>query len=137
MKAKTKIDLFISIILWALVVFLIIFMIIAPPHHRAVGYPISIIAVIFLVWVYFGTNYELREDYLYCKCGPLRQKISYDSIKSLRFTINIFSSMALSLNRIEIKQSGKGFIAGTTFISPKELEAFYHELKKRCNNLEE
>jgi hypothetical protein len=42
--------------------------------------------------------------------------------------------MALSKNRIEIKQIGKGFILGTTYISPENRDEFLAELKSRCKN---
>lgn len=93
--------------------------------------------VLFLAWIYFGTYYEFRDDYLLCRSGPFSEKIRYDNIKSLRLVNNFFSSMALSRNRIEIKQFGKGFILGTTYISPVNREEFLADLKSRCKNLEE
>ncbi len=103
--------------------------------------PVTVIVVVpvalFLAWIYFGTYYEFHVDYLLCKSGPFWEKIRYDKIKSLKLTNNFFSSMALSKNRIEIKQIGKGFILGTTYISPEKREDFLAELKSRCKNIEE
>jgi hypothetical protein len=92
---------------------------------------------LFLAWIYFGTYYEFQDDYLLCKSGPFRERIRYNNIKSLKLTNNFFSSMALSKNRIEIKQIGKGFILGTTYISPVNRDEFLVELKSRCKNIEE
>jgi hypothetical protein len=57
-------------------------------------------------------------------------------IRSLRLSENMLSSMALSRQRIEIRQHGKGYIMGTTMISPVEREWFLEELRQRCPNLE-
>lgn len=92
--------------------------------------------LIFLLWIYFGTYYEFREEYLFCKSGPFFENIKYDNIKSIKLTQNLFSSMALSSKRIEIRQHGKGYILGTTFISPMNRQEFINELIKRCKNLE-
>ena len=44
--------------------------------------------------------------------------------------------MAMTVNRIEIKEHDKGYIRGTTFIGPKDREEFFDELKRHCHNLE-
>lgn len=92
--------------------------------------------MIFLLWIYFGTWYELRDNYLYSQSGPFRERIAYDKIKTLKLTSNMLSSMALSRQRIEIRQHGKGYFTGTTMISPINREDFLSELQKRCANLE-
>jgi len=89
-----------------------------------------------LLWIYFGTFYEFKDEYLYCKSGPFTEKIHYDSIKSLKLCENLMSSMALSRQRIEIKQHKKNYITGTTYISPVNREDFLVELKRRCRYLD-
>ncbi|WP_228235389.1 PH domain-containing protein [Allomuricauda sp. M10] len=37
----------------------------------------------FLLWMYFGTRYELAPDGLVYQCGPMRGKISYDRIREI------------------------------------------------------
>lgn len=81
--------------------------------------------VLFLTWIYFGTYYELFEDYLLCKSGPFREKIGYENIKSVKPTQNMLSSMALSSKRIEIRQHGKNFIMRTALISPETGRSFW------------
>ncbi|NDV44361.1 PH domain-containing protein [Flagellimonas sediminis] len=42
------------------------------------------LGVIFLLlWMYFGTRYELAADGLVYQCGPMRGKISYDRIREI------------------------------------------------------
>ncbi|KAF0225811.1 MAG: hypothetical protein FD133_770 [Erysipelotrichaceae bacterium] len=89
-----------------------------------------------LLWIYFKTYYEFRDEVLYCKSGPFYEKIRYDSIKSIKLCENFMSSMALSRQRIEIKQHKKNYIVGTTYISPIDREDFLYELKRRCHHLD-
>ena len=134
MRVKSKIDLWIAVVIWAGIVIMAGTMIMQN-YQTLIGYAIGLPVIALLLWVYYGTYYELRDDYLYCRCGPFSEKIAYSKIKSVRFSRNMLSSMALSLDRIEIKQHGKGFILGTTYISPENRKEFMRELISRCNNL--
>lgn len=92
--------------------------------------------LLFLFWLYLGTWYELRADHLYARSGPFREKIPYDRIRRVERVRNSFSSMALSRDRIGIWQHGKGFLTGTTYISPLDPDEFFRALKARCRNLQ-
>ena len=48
-----------------------------------------------------NSYYELKEEYLYCKFGLMKEKIYYSKITSIRECRNYFASMALSADRIE------------------------------------
>ncbi|NDL66652.1 PH domain-containing protein [Anaerotalea alkaliphila] len=108
----------------------------ATGDDRIPGISISLAMSILLLWILHGTWYELREDHLHCRCGPFGERIPYDRIKSLRLVTSPLSSMALSLQRIEIRQHGRGWITGTTMISPVDREDFLRQLATRCRNLE-
>lgn len=95
---------------------------------------VCVITIGFLVSIRFFTYYELRDTYLYCRCGLFVEKIKYSSIKSIRLVNNRMSSMALASERIEIKQHHKGYISGTTYISPINRDEFYHKLLTRINS---
>jgi len=90
-----------------------------------------------MAWLRFATWYELREDHLYGRSGPFVERIPYRRIRSLRLCENRWSSMALSPRRIEIRQHGRGWLTGTTYISPVDRDAFLEELRRRCPALEE
>lgn len=105
-------------------------------YQIVIGCAAVVLASALLLWLLYGTFYELREDYLYCRSGPFVEKIGYDKIKYLGYTDNMLSSMALSSRRIEIRQYNKSYIAGTTMISPENIEIFLAYLKLRCRNLE-
>lgn len=136
LRIKSAIDWWISILFWSVVLLLLFSFYYIPEDEQVIGYITVIPMLIFLLWIYFGTYYEFREEYLFCKSGPFFEKIKYDNIKSIKLTQNLFSSMALSSKRIEIRQHGKGYILGTTFISPMNRQEFINELIKRCTNLE-
>lgn len=109
---------------------------IVPPNEKTIGYAVGVPMIGFILWIYFGTYYEFRDAYLYCRSGPFVEKIAYEKIKSVKLSQNMLSSMALSTKRIEIRQHGKGFITGTTYISPVNREEFLMELISRCKNIE-
>ena len=89
------------------------------------------------IWLLADTWYELREDHLYARSGPFRERIPYERIRLVRLCENLWSSMALSSQRIEVRQRGRGWITGTTYISPRDREGFIEALVARCPNLEE
>ena len=137
MRVKAAVDGWISILIWGVIIILIACNFYMPGEDRLIGVIISVLVIAFLLSLYFYTFYELRKTYLYCRSGPFFEKIDYDRIKSLRLCENLSSSMALSRKRIEIRQHGKGYIAGTTYISPVNREEFFKKLKCCCKNLEE
>jgi len=99
MKVKSKIDLWAAIIIWV-GIFLMGGTMTARYDQPVVGYAIGLPVIALLLWIYYGTYYELRDDYLYCKCGPFSEKIAYIKVKSVKLSRNMLSSMALSLDRI-------------------------------------
>lgn len=136
MMVKSKIDYWINILIWRTVLIILVSMMILPENEKIFGYVVVFPMSTFMLWIYFGTYYEFREEYLYCRSGPFAEKIAYGKIKSVKFSQNLLSSMALSRKRIEIRQHGKGYITGTTYISPVSREEFMIELISRCKNTE-
>ncbi len=134
MRIKSKIDLWVSITIWSVLV-IVVGTLIRLDDQTAISYSIGLPVTALLLWIYFGTYYELRDEYLFCRSGPFTEKIAYSKIKSLKLSRNMLSSMALSGDRIEIKQHGKGYLLGTTYISPENREQFLSELISRCENL--
>jgi hypothetical protein len=136
MRVKSKIDWWFRILIWVTFLIIIVSIILVPQNERILAISFGFPVMLFIIWLYFGTYYEFRKDYLYVKSGPFYEKIAYEKIKSVRLSQNMLSSMALSTKRIEVKQHGKGYITGTTFISPKNREEFMLELISRCKNLD-
>jgi len=134
-RVKSAVDWWLGVMMWTTVALIPVFLLIIPEEERLLGYAIGFPMIFLIIWIYFGTYYELREGYLYCRAGPFFARINYDKIKSVRLCYNMLSSLALSIKRIQIRQHGKGFL-GTIYISPENRELFFRELVKRCKNLE-
>jgi hypothetical protein len=133
MVIKAKKDVWISLIMILLMMTFIFSVIIVPSEERWIVIIMIVPVAVFLGWLYFGTFYEFKENVLVCRSGPFSEKIPYDNIRSLKLCRNFMSSMALSRDRIEIKQHGKGYVSGTTYISPLDRERFFDQLKQRCH----
>lgn len=88
---------------------------------------------ILVLWIYNATFYVLSEDFLILRCGPLKVKIPYENIDSIKCTRNLISSIALSVDKLKIKISGKGL--GVVYISPLNKEEFVKQLSKKCVRL--
>ncbi len=134
MKIKAKKDNWINIGFLFMIAVLISSVMIVERNERLILAILVIPCIGLLLWIYFGTYYELRDEVLFCKSGPFYEKIRYDSIKSIKLCENFMSSMALSRQRIEIKQHKKNYVLGTTYISPVDRENFMIELKYRCHH---
>ncbi|MEL4105635.1 PH domain-containing protein [Oscillospiraceae bacterium WX1] len=142
MRVKSAVDTWYKVIIFAVIAILIAAIVL-----KAIVQPSDILGLVIdgtafillgglLLWMLCGTYYELRADDLYCRSGPFFEKIRYDKIKYLGLTENFLSSMALSSERIEIRQHGRGYITGTTMISPENREDFLEKLKARCHHLD-
>lgn len=136
MKMKSKIDLWISIVLWLHIILLTGIMFFIPLDEVWIYFLLVFPFVFIMLWILFQSYYELREDLIFMKVGPFFGRIKYENIKSLKLTKNLLSSMALSAYRIEIREHNKGYLRGTTMISPINREEFLEDLKQRCYNLE-
>ena len=137
MRAKATIDFWFRVLIWGIVLLMLVSIMIVPPEEKIIGYAVGVPMICFMLWIYFGTYYEFRDQYLYCRSGPFVEKIVYEKIRSVKLSHNMLSSMALSSKRIEIRQHDKGFITGTTYISPVNREEFLMELISRCQNIED
>lgn len=135
MRVKSAIDWWLGGLIW-----LVIFAIIAgmlpslAEEEKAIGYGVAIPMVAFLLSLFFCTYYELRDDHLFCRSGPLFERIPYDCIKSVKLSNSLLSGMALSMRRIAIRKHDS-WPLGVTLISPPNREEFMQELLSRCQNL--
>jgi len=136
MRVKSAVDRRLTIIFWVALFIIVTAIIIAPAEKRLIIGVIGVPCLILITSIFWGTYYELRDTYLYVRSGPFTQSIDYDQIKSLRPIEDSQFTMALSSQRIEIKQRGKGTMVGTTLISPIDRLSFLNELTKRCYHLD-
>ncbi len=104
-------------------------------RETVIGGASVLLASLFLLWLLFGTYYDMRRRYLLCKCGPFTAKIYYDDIRYVGLSTNLSTSLALSSRRIEIRQYD-GDVIWTVMISPVNRELFLDKLRARCPHLD-
>lgn len=80
----------------------------------------------FFVSILLFNYVELKEGTLFIRFGPIKTQIPYSDIVSLSKTNNPLSSLAASLDRIEIRRKAKSGL----MISIKDKERFFEEIKK-------
>ncbi|NLW17685.1 MAG: PH domain-containing protein [Firmicutes bacterium] len=135
MRIRSAVDWWLGLLIWLTIAMLLSMLAIAPAGERVRVLLLSLPALVFMLWIYFGTYYELKDAYLYCRSGPFVARIPYDAIKSIRLSRNPLSSMALSLNRIEIIYTSSSIFGGLIYISPPDREWFIQQLEQRCSRL--
>ena len=114
-----------GILLWGTILFLISLLLFLPGGPEGKGEIIAasiinIISILVILWLWFGTYYDIKENQLIVVGGPFRWKIDIMTITSIKRSRNPLSSPALSLNRLEILHGKWGVI----FISPKNEQKF-------------
>lgn len=86
---------------------------------------------LFCLAIIFHNFVELQNDTLLIVFGFIKKKIPYSDIVALSSTNNPLSSLAASLDRIEIKCKSKS----NTMISLVDKERFFNEIKKYNPNI--
>ncbi|MFA5619037.1 MAG: PH domain-containing protein [Weeksellaceae bacterium] len=83
----------------------------------------------FLLWIYLGTSYEITEDELKYKSGPLSGKIKIESIREIDMNKTMWVGIkpATALRGLIVKFNRFDDI----YISPKDNEIFVAEILKR------
>jgi hypothetical protein len=134
MKFTSRKDILFSILILGTVVFLAVL----STFGIALGWiekrdfwitiPLGVI-ILFLLWIYLGTNYELTETLLIYKSGPLRGKIRIDQIREIAKGKTLYVG-------IKPATAGKGLIIkyqkyDEIYISPLSNELFIAEILKR------
>lgn len=132
MRHYSKIDLWIQCVIWGTVLVSIFPLWVVEPHEQWIVLMILVPTALLMLLLLYNTYYVFEEEYLKCVVAFYVQKIRYENIKSLKKTRNFLSSAALSADRIEIKEKNKGYIMGTTYISPKNKDEFFEELRQYC-----
>lgn len=132
MKHYSKVDAWIAIVIISTILISLYTVWLIPSNEQWIGFIVLIPTVIFMLSFLLNTYYVFEDEYLLCMLGFFPQKIRYENIKSIKKVKNFLSSAALSSDRIEIKEKNKNYFTGTTYISPKDKDDFYDELKARC-----
>jgi hypothetical protein len=107
------------------------------------GYALLLVPALFLVvglvllWVVFGTSYEITADALRVRFGPFRWTVPLRSVvevhSSRTFGSVVGWGLALSLDRLLVRyRKGNGRMAFGVRISPQDKAAFVRELQEKA-----
>ena len=132
-KYKSKVDWWLHltfIIMLILNIWLIVDFIISPSFVMGISGGVILICNIFTLPWWLNSYYFLEEEQLLINIGYIKVRIPYKSVESIQETRIPWASMALSLDRIEIKYKKKNF-AETVLISPVRKQEFLKELNQR------
>ena len=132
MRYKAKID------LWFLMLLLIPlgimgFMFVTMPE---VWVELILLGVLngLILWILVDSYVVLEDSFLQIRFGPISKRIHYTDIKSLRQTKNLWSSFALSVDRIEIKTKNRAFFTGVTYIAVRDNDSLFKTLQSLSVN---
>ena len=95
---------------------------------------ISGVMIFLLVWIWFGTYYQLSKDRLVAASGPFVWNIKISDIDFIRLNQKTFGGMdkaTLSMNGIEIRYNKHRSL----FISPLQQEIFIKRLKELSSKI--
>ena len=96
---------------------------------------IDFVLALLLVWVLFGTWYDLDPGALVLHAGPLKEVIPYSELRVAARIRGRGFLMALAFDRLELNP-GLDPSKGRIVLSPEREDEFLEELKKRCPGIE-
>lgn len=138
MKFTSKKGLFFSIVIIGAVAFLFGFPVFGflfgwiEKSDFWVAIPFS--AIIFLLlWIYFGTSYELTETELLYRSGPLRGRIKIDQILEIKKGKTLYAGLKPATSRKGLIIKYRKF--DEIYISPHTNELFIKEIASRNKNI--
>ena len=135
MRVKSAVDGWVKVVLLLALASTMTGVFAAPENERLISGLISGLTAALLVWILRETYYELNEDHLFCRSGPITARIPYDQIRSVRLSNSWLSSIALSVRRIEIVWNDKAGRPKTVLISPIDREEFMRRLLEKCPHI--
>ena len=138
MKFKSRIDLLFGTIFFCSILVLI-FPIIAYIYSKGITnefiyiFVIHTLILIFLFWIYFGTNYELTKEKFIYKCGPIKRAIDINRINK------IIKDKTLWVG-VKVATSRKGLIVKydkhkEIYISPRTNKSFIDKILEINNKI--
>lgn len=135
MKFKTKIDIWVFILIAVLIVAIIYSIInLCDPNNPNISVDIIPIVIltpllfVVLLPMCFNTYYVLEDDYLYVKSWFFcNTKIQYQEITTIRPHVSLWAAPVLSIFRIEISY-GRG---GSVLITPRNQKEFLKLLNEK------
>ncbi len=127
---RSKRDSWLTLLVWLAVLFSLISLV--PILFYETGIGIRLVTLFFIVltpglvgWVFWGTGYQVDETTLTIDSGPFHWRIPLHDIRAVTPSRALWSSPALSLDRLRIDYGEGRFI----LVSPLQRDAFIAALK--------
>ncbi len=110
MYFPSKKDIWFFLMFWGIILFMIfIYFFDSDPggfqtitYTSVFGLLIHLSIIGLLLWMWFGTGYMVKDDFIKVQFGPFKSTVRIDEIQKLRRTKSPFTAPALSVDRIEI-----------------------------------
>jgi len=97
------------------------------PVHVLTAVFILLVACVLPLWLLASTYYRIEASALIVRSGPFRWTVPLDEIRSVRPSRSLWSSPALSLDRIQIDY-GRG---RSLLVSPRDRDGFLAAIQRR------
>ncbi|MFD1258774.1 PH domain-containing protein [Mucilaginibacter terrae] len=127
---QSKRDVFVSCVIWGAVLLLAVCGVHIVQQGGAERWLVLIVAMVIslLLWMWFGTYYEIEGQQLHYRSGPIKGTINIMEIRSITTKNTIFAGLKPSL-------ASGGCIVGYNkfdeiYLSPKNMDLFIEELQK-------
>lgn len=129
MKFNSKKGFLPAVLIWSVSLFLVVVAIEHFIHKNEIKWMAIIIIILpalFLLWIWFDTNYKIEDNLFKYKSGPIRGSIKIENITTvvLNKTLYVGVKPALSFKGCIIKYNRWDEI----YISPVNIVKFYEEL---------
>lgn len=128
-RYKSKVDLWLALVLAGVPVLMIVLGVLALSHSATAGWiqiGVSVFVGGLIVALSYPCDYTLGETDLRIRCGIINETIPYSKIRKAELSNAAWSAPALSLSRIKLTTED-----GTQLISPLGREVFLKELLSR------
>ena len=89
-----------------------------------------LISFLLTLWIWNSTEYRIIDGELRIKCWLFRKRVKIQDILSIKRTNNIYSSFALSTDRLEIIDKSDKY-----YVAPLDFENFINEMKKNNSSI--
>ena len=127
MRFRSKVDLWLATLIIVVSAMAIdaAWLVLRQPYGTIQALLLISIGTLMPVWILFSTQYEIIDENLWVRSGPLKWRIPILSISKIERSKSWVSSPALSMSRFKIDY-GRG---KSILISPKETDRFLYAIR--------
>ncbi|PYZ96389.1 hypothetical protein CR205_11730 [Alteribacter lacisalsi] len=129
MYFESKIDTLYFSVIWGTILFILISITLSLTSGEIslFGELLGLTTIGLLIWVWFGTGYQIEKDTVKVQCGPFKWRINIDEINQISKKKSVWSAPALAADRLAIQYGRYDGI----LIAPKNESTFIQTLVHR------